>query len=309
MAHHSPDDFVASDFLHPKFWPMWVFFGFLRLMAMLPFRAMLRPGKIIGKIIQVLSGRRQRVVDINLKHCFPELSPEERQQVKNRCYENVGISLMEISMCWWWPEHRLKPLVEVRGREHVDSALSKGKGVILLSGHFTSLEIGGRLLVLDLPMQVMYQTQKNRLFNSYLYSKRNSYFVNTISRKNTRQLIKGIRNLIPTWYAPDQNFRRERNVFAPFMGVPTATITASSRLAQSSNAVMLPFYPERKSDGSGYILWIEPALENFPSDDELADATRINASIEKFVRRNPDQYFWMHQRFKTRPDGETGFYN
>jgi KDO2-lipid IV(A) lauroyltransferase len=309
MARHSSDEFVASDYWHPKFWPMWLFFGLLRLIALLPYRALLRIGKILGKLIQILSGRRQSVVDINLEHCLPELSSEERQQIKNRCYENLGISLMEMSMCWWWPEHRLKPLVEIRGLEHVDAALSNGRGVILLSGHFTSLEIGGRLLVLDLPMQVMYRTQKNRLFDSYLYKQRSRYLENVISRKNTRQLIKGLKKQIPTWYAPDQNFRRERNVFAPFMGVQTATITASSRLAQSSNAVMLPFYPERKTDGSGYILRIEPALENFPSGDDLADATQINASIEKFVYQHPDQYLWIHQRFKSRPPGEANIYS
>ena len=160
------------------------------------------------------------------------------------------------------------------------------------------------LLALFMPVQVMYRTQKNRLFDSYLYSKRSRYFVNTISRKNTRQLIKGIKNQIPTWYAPDQNFRKERNVFAPFMGVKTATITASSRLAQSSGLVMVPFYPERKRDGTGYILWIGEPLENFPSGDDLEDATRINASIETFVREHPGHYMWIHQRFKTRPRGE-----
>ena len=118
----------------------------------------------------------------------------------------------------------------------------------------------------------------------------------------------GIRSLIPTWYAPDQNFARERNVFAPFFGIPTATITASTRLAASGKAAMLPFYPERKADGSGYILWIKPPLDNFPSGDEVVDATAINAAIELFVIQNPDQYMWMHPRFKTRPAGEPEIY-
>jgi len=308
MAKHSSDEFVASDYWHPKFWSMWFVIGLLRLVAFLPFAALLKLGGILGKLIQILSGKRQRVVDINLQHCFPELSSDERLRIKNRCYRNIGVSLMEMSMCWWWPEKRLKPLVEIRGQEHIEAVLESGRGVILLTGHFTSLEIGARLLALFMPIQVMYRTQKNRLFDSYLYSKRNGYFVNTISRKNTRQLIKGIRNQVPTWYAPDQNFNRERNVFAPFLGVETATITASSRLAQSSGGVMLPFYPERKRDGSGYILWIGKPLENFPSGDDLQDATQINASIERFVREHPAHYMWIHQRFKTRPAGESSFY-
>lgn len=211
-------------------------------------------------------------------------------------------------MCWWWKAERLKPLVEVRGLEHVENCLENKQAVILLSGHFTSLEIGGRLLALSLPFQAMYRTQKNLFFDSYLYTRRQSYLVDVISRKNTRRVLKGIRSLVPTWYAPDQNFARERNVFAPFFDIPTATITASTRLAASGNAAILPYYPERKSDGSGYILWIDPPLKNFPSGDEIVDATAINATIEQFVIKNPDQYMWMHPRFKTRPDGEPDIY-
>ncbi len=287
---------------------MWTVLGLLRLVALLPFRAQLPLGKLLGKLIQVLSGSRQRIVDINLQHCFPEFSTQKRHRIKNHCYKNIGISLLEMSMCWWWPEQRLKTLVEIRGQEHIDAVLESGKGVILLTGHFTSLEIGARLLALFMPVQVMYRTQRNLLFNDYLYSKRCRYFVNTISRKNARQLIKGIKNQIPTWYAPDQDFRNERNVFAPFMGVETATITASSRMAQTSGGAMLPFYPERKIDGSGYILRIEPPLENFPSGDDLKDATRINESIEKFVHLHPGHYMWIHRRFKSRPNGKPGFY-
>lgn len=283
-------------------------FAFLRLVALLPYRSQLFFGKILGKLIKIISNKRQAIVDTNLIHCFPEKTSSERNEIKQKCYENIGIAVFEMAMCWWWPEKRLRPLVEIRGLEHLHNSLADGRGVILLSGHFTSLELGGRLLALSLPFQAMYRTQKNPLFDSYLYSKRNSYLVDTISRKDTRKLIKGIRKQIPTWYAPDQDFGRERNVFVPFMGVTAATISASSRLAQASGAAMLPFYPERKQDGSGYILTIEPPLENFPSGDDIEDATRINHSIEIFVRQHPDQYMWIHQRFKTRPQGEPKFY-
>jgi len=287
---------------------MWVSLGLLRVAALFPYRTQLFIGRILGKIIQYLSSSHRRVIDINLQLCFPEKSQPERDKIRNGCYQNIGIALLEMAMCWWWSEQRLKPLVEIRGQEHIDAVLQGGRGVILLTGHFTSLEIGGRLFTLSIPLQAMYRTQKNHLFDSYLYTRRNSYLENTISRKNTRQMIKGIKNLIPTWYAPDQNFPNERNVFVPFMGVQTATISAGSRLAQSSGGAMLPFYPERKEDGSGYIIWIEPPLKDFPSGDDIKDATAINASIEKFVRRNPEQYMWIHKRFKTRPSGEPAIY-
>lgn len=308
MSRQQSDGFVAGDFLHPRYWPMWLFIGFLRLASFFPYKFLLAFGGLLGKLLEVIPGARQRIVDINLRRCLPELSNRERERIKSRCYRNIGISILEMAICWWWPEQRLKPLVEIRGQEHIDAELAGGRGVILLTGHFTSLEIGARLLALFMPVQVMYRAQKNRLFDRYLYSRRSRYFVNTISRKNTRQLVRGIKNLIPTWYAPDQDFRRERTVFAPFMGVQTATLTASARLAQSSGCAMLPFYPERKADGSGYILWIEPALEDFPGGDDVVDATRINESIEKFVRLHPGHYMWVHQRFKTRPAGEPGFY-
>ena len=287
---------------------MWLTFGLLRLVTLLPYRGGMAVGRFLGRLVYWFSGSRQKVVDTNLQRCFPELSDAERERIKIDCYRNMGVSLIEMAICWWWPASRLEPLVEIHGREHLDAVLDSGRGAILLTGHYTSLEIGGRLLTLYMPLQGMYRTQRNAMFDSYLYTRRRSYLVDIISRKYTRQLIRGIRKQVPTWYAPDQDFKRERNVFAPFFGVATATITASSRMAQAANAAMLPYYPERKADGSGYRLHIGPPLENFPGDDEIADATAINGSIEQWVRRFPENYMWMHQRFKTRPPGEPPFY-
>ncbi len=308
MAKLFSVEFKASDYLALKYWPMWAIFGLLRLISLLPFRLQLSFGRQIGRLIYFVSGKRKMVVDTNLARCLPNLDLAKRNQIKRACYQNVGISLIEMALCWWWPADKLEKLVEIEGREHLDKVLAEGRGAILLTGHFTSLEIGARLLALHLPLQVMYRTQSNALFDSYLFSRRNRYFVNTISRKNTRQLIKGLKQRVPTWYAPDQDFSRERNVFAPFMGIKTATITASSRLARSSGAAMLPYYPRRKEDGSGYILKIGPPLKNFPSDDDYVDACAINASIENDVRQFPENYMWIHQRFKTRPPGEAPFY-
>jgi KDO2-lipid IV(A) lauroyltransferase len=308
MGKKSSVKFKASDYYSPKFWPTWFILGLLRLVSLLPYRMELFIGRLVGRLIFLLSGRRKRIVDINLTHCFPQKSQRERDRIKADCYQNIGISLVEMAMCWWWQTEQLEAIVEIKGREHLDAVLDSGRGAILLTGHFSSLEIGARLLALFMPVQVMYRTQRNELFDSYLFTQRSRYFVNTVSRKNTRQLIKGIKNKIPTWYAPDQDFRRERNVFAPFMGIATATITATSRLAQSSGAALLPYYPERKKDGTGYILHIDAPLQDFPSDDDFMDASAVNQSIEKYVRLYPESYIWIHQRFKTRPPGEAPFY-
>ena len=308
MGEQSSVFFRASDYLHPRYWPMWCTFAGLRLASLLPYRAALTAGRLLGRLLFLIAGSRQQIVDTNLARCFPQKSLEERNRIKLECYRNLGISLIETAMCWWWSADKLKSLVEIEGREHLDAVLDSGHGAILLTGHYTSLEIGGRLLTLFMPLQGMYRTQRNPMFDSYLYTRRHSYLVDIVSRKYTRQLIRGIRKQVPTWYAPDQNFKRERNVFAPFLGIATATISASSRLAKASNAVMLPYYPERKKDGSGYLLHIGAPLENVPSDDEVADATAINHSIETWVREFPENYMWIHQRFKTRPPGEPPFY-
>ncbi len=308
MGRQSSVFFKARDYYSPKFWPMWCIIGMLRLVALLPYRMELAIGRWLGGLIYLVMHSRRRITDINLARCFPEKTRAERDRIKHGCYRNIGISLIEMAMCWWWPPEKLEAMVEIEGREHLDAVLDSGRGAILLTGHFTSLEIGARLLALFVPVQVMYRAQRNPFFDSYLFTRRSGYFVNTVSRKKTRQLIRGIRRQIPTWYAPDQDFRRERNVFAPFMGIATATITASSRLAQSSGAAMLPYYPERKRDGSGYVLKIDRPLPDFPSGDDFEDACAINRSIEKYARLYPENYTWIHRRFKTRPPDEAPFY-
>jgi len=309
MGEQSSVLFEARQYSSPKYWPMWIILGLLRLATLLPYRGLIFVGRLVGRTIFLVADSRKRIVDTNLARCFPQMRQTERDRIKSACFLNMGVSLMEMAICWWWSAQKLEKIVEIEGREHVDAALARGQGVILLTGHFTSLEIGARLLALYMPVQVMYRTQRNPLYDSYLYTRRSSYFVNAVSRKDTRQLIKGIKNLVPTWYAPDQDFRQEKNAFAPFMGIPTATITASSRLAQSSGAVVLPYYPERRADGRGYILRIDAPLANFPSGDDFEDASAVNRSIEKYARLHPENYMWVHQRFKTRPPGEAPFYS
>ena len=308
MGEQSSVLFKASDYLHPRFWSTWCIFAGLRLISLLPYRVAMGVGRLFGDLLLFVSGSRQKIVDTNLARCFPEKSIAERNRIKLECYRNMGISLIEMALCWWWSDEKLQPLVEIEGREHLDAVLASGRGAILLTGHYSTLEIGGRLLTLFMPLQGMYRTQRNLMFDSYLYTRRHSYLVDIVSRKSTRQLLKGIRNQVPTWYAPDQDFKRERNVFAPFMGIATATISASARMAQATNAAMLPYYPERKQDGTGYILHIGAPLDDFPSDDEIGDASAINQSIEDWVRIFPENYMWMQQRFKTRPPGEAPFY-
>src|SRR5210317_61000 len=146
MGKHSSVLFRARDYLHPKYWPMWFTFGALRLAALLPYRSALALGRLLGRLLSLLSRSRHQVIDTNLVRCFPEKSATELKSMRTAFFRNLGISLMEVAMCWWWSDARLKPLVEIRGRENLDSVIASGRGAILLTGHYTSLEIGGRLL-------------------------------------------------------------------------------------------------------------------------------------------------------------------
>jgi len=309
MSRSHSEPFKASAYLHPRHWLIWMTLGFLRLAVLLPYPWIVRLGRQMGNMFYRLTPKdRRKVVGINLKLCFPEKDLKARAQLERECYHNIGISLMEMGMGWWWPEHKLRKLVELRGMEHLEQALQQGKGAILLTGHYTSLELGARLMALFTPMQVMYRTQSSALFDSFLFTKRDAVFEQTVSRKNTRKLLRGLKQGLTTWYAPDQDFSFEKNIFAPFMGIPAATISASVRLIKLGNAPVLPYYVHRKTDGSGYLLEIAPIQEDFPLDDDIAGATRINALIEAGIRRYPDQYLWIHKRFKSRPDGEANPY-
>ena len=306
--HNVPSTFNARHYLKLKLIPMWLTLGILRLISFLPYSVLLQLGRSLGFVLKLITPKRQNIIDTNLLLCFPDKSDEERALIARESYNSLGITLVEYAICWWWPDKKLKSFVEIRGFEHVTNCLNNNQGVILVTGHFTSLELGARLLTLFMPIQVMYRQQRNELFNDFQLHKRNGYFKETISRKNMRKMIKGIKYLTPTWYAPDQDFGTENNVFAPFFGTPAATITATARLAKSTKAAVLPYFPERKKDGSGYILHISPAIQNMPSDSDLNDATAINQSIENGIKCRPEQYMWVHKRFKTRPEGEPPIY-
>lgn len=309
MSRSNSEPFLARRFFHPRYWITWLLLGLLRLITLLPYRWELAIGRSLGRLLRKITpAKRRAVVRINLELCFPELRQAERDALEYQCYLNVGISFIEMGMSWWWSDRRLRRHVEIKGLENLQQALQLGKGAMLLTGHYTSLEMGARLMALFTPMQVMYRTQRNALFDSLLFSKRDSVFEQTVSRKNTRQLLRGMKQGLVTWYAPDQDFSFEKNLFAPFMGIPAATISASVRLIRMSEAPVLPFYAHRKTDDSGFILEIAPIDQSFPVDDEVAGATRINEIIEVGIRRYPDQYLWIHKRFKSRPNHEPSPY-
>jgi len=306
MSNSEP--FRPSAYLAPRHWPTWMAVGLLRLLIRLPYRWQLRLGAGIGRLMYRTMPSRRRIARTNIELSFPNLGREEREALVRGSFRSAGISVLESGLSWWGDEARLERLCHIEGLEHLRAAMARGKGVILLSAHLTCLEIGGRLLSHHHPFQVMYKQQRNPLFEQLLKRSRERHYRRAIQRHDVRGMIRSLKQGIACWYAPDQDFGRRNAVFAPFFGVPTATVTATSRFARLTDAAVVPFFPRRRADGSGYDLLLLPALEGFPSGDDLADTTRINALIEAQVRRAPEQYLWLHRRFRTRPEGEPEIY-
>jgi len=282
--------------------------GLLRLAIHLPFRWQLALGRWIGRLALKLGKRRRYIAARNIELCFPELDAEQQNQLLRRHFESVGISLFEVAQCWWGDAKRLAPLCHIEGLQHLQQAQAEGKGVLLLSAHFTCLEIGGRLLALHHPFAVMYKPQRNPVLENAMRQSRSTHFQLAIEKTDLRTLVRTLKEGKVCWYAPDQDPSYHRAVFADFFGISTATVPAASRIAAMGNAQVLPFFALRREDDSGYDLSILPALDNFPGADVETDAQRINTLIEQQVRRAPDQYLWMHRRFKTRPPGQPALY-
>ncbi len=282
--------------------------GLMWCVAQLPFGLQRMLGQGLGWLLRVSARRRRHITRVNLALCFPERSNAQRETLLRAHFQSLGMAIVETAMCWWTPSRRLQPLLQLTGLEHLQAALQAGRGVILLSAHFTTLEIGGRLLSLRTPFHVLYRAHKNPVFEAVMKRAREAHFDTAIARDDMRGMLRSLKANMPVWYAPDQDFGREQAVFVPFFGIPAATLTATSRLARISGAAVVPFFPRRLPDGRGYALELLPALTDFPSADERADAARINTLIEAQVRNTPEQYLWAHRRFKTRPEGEADVY-
>ena len=282
--------------------------GFLPVLARCP--AAWRPplAGFLGAVWRRGDPRQRRIAEANLAYCFPELSGEKRATILAAHFRSLGFAVIELAMAWYAPARVLRKAVEVAGCEHLDAALAGGRGALLLAGHFTTLELGALRLSLETPFDGMYRAARSAALDRVLKSRRQRFGVRLLDRHDVRGLLRRLRANRAVWYAPDQDIRSARSVFAPFFGRPAATITAPSRIARASGAPVLPFRVERAADGRTYRVTIEPALENFPSGDEVADAARINEVIERWARAHPEQYLWVHRRFKTRPPGEPELY-
>ncbi len=305
MEKLDPYEFHAS-FYGPRYWGTWLSLGFMFLVARLPLSWATGLGELLGEVFYRLAKGRRRVAEINVSLCFPELSPAEQDQLVHRILRATGVSIVETCVALWGPKKTFAGRHTIIGLEHLEAALKDG-GVLLMGGHFTTIDSSAHGLAARMPFDVVYRRDPNPLFAYHVLKARESVADKGIVRDDTRTLIRRLREGKVVWYAPDQDYGPKHSVFAPFFGIPAATITATSRIARMGRAKVLPLAHYRDGKG-GYHLVISPALEDFPTDDDLADATRVNQILEAAIRRHPEQYLWVHRRFKTRPSGEPPLY-
>lgn len=288
---------------HPRWWPTWIGIGLLWLLSWLPIPLLLTVGESLGWLAGRVLGGRRRIVRVNLDLCFPQLDAAARAKLVDAHFRALGAGLFEAAIAWFSPDWRLRRRGEIVGLEHLDAAQADGSGVLLLTGHFTSLEIGARYVAMvPRPFHAMYRPYSNAVLDYFMHHWREDRSGQpALPRDDLRALVRALRQGHAIWYAPDQTLDPRISVFAPFFGVPVGTITATARLAQMGRARIVPYFPQRI--GSRYRVTFFPALENFPCGDELADAARINRAIEDGIRLAPAQYFWVHRRFKRVPPG------
>lgn len=296
------------NFLHPRYWLPLISVTLLWLATRLPYSVQMNMGSVLGRVLYYVMPWRRIVAQTNVRLVYPELSEKENTKFVKQNFRFMGKSLFEASLGWWADSDYLKTLCQIEGLDNLQNAMAQGKGVILLSAHFTCLEIGARLISIYQPINVTYKSSKNPLYEAMLKGCREKNFNLAIQRHDVRAFINSLKQNNVVWYAPDQDFGVRHSVFAPFMGINTATLTATSRFAKISGALVVPFFPQQLDNNKGYKLSLLPALDGFPSGDDEVDAIRINNLIEEQVKKIPQQYLWVHCRFKTRPEGEPPVY-
>lgn len=301
-------DQPKTSFVHPRYWPTWLTIGLMRVGAWLPWRLKLAVGRCIGWLAWRLAKRRRRITETNIRLCFPELDAQQQRTLVRDTFLANGIGILETATGWCRDPEHMRHRVTFKGQEHMARVQAEGKGALIIGVHFSTLDLGGALHSLFFPADVVYRPHDNALFERFMTRARNRIFGTAIDRHDLRGVVRRIKSGHHVWYSPDQDFGRDVSVFAPFFGIEAASIKLTAKIARMTGAPVMPLMFHRNPDDRTYTLEYLPPLENFPSGDEVADAARINAFIESAIRKHPEQYLWLHRRFKTRPEGKPDLY-
>lgn len=296
--------------LHPRYWITWLGIGALYLVVLLPYPVIYWLGVNLGRLSMRFLKSRVKIARRNIELCFPDMPTAEREAMLKHNFESVGMGLMETGMAWFWPDWRVKKWFTVSGLEHIDTALATGRGLLLIGMHFLTLELGARIFGIYNPGIGVYRPNDNKLLDWLQTYGRMRSNKSMIDRKDVKGMIRALKNNQIVWYAPDHDYGRRASVFAPLFAVKQAASTRGSyMLIRTSKPTVVPFVPRRLPNGRGYEMVILPdASDSVPLTDETATATRMNQIVEEGILLAPDQYMWLHRRFKTRPEGEPSLY-
>jgi KDO2-lipid IV(A) lauroyltransferase len=278
-------------------------------MGQLPLRLGLLLSRPLGALMLKLMGRRREIAQRNMARCFPQWSQERRSLVLRESFTSLARALFEIAFAWSASRKRVEKIGSINGLDNLRAAEARGKGVLLITAHLSCLELGGRVMALDVKAAGIYRPLKSPVLEYYQTRSRLSYGEGMITKRDIRSAVRYLRQGGNLWYAPDQDFGPRQTLFAPFFGIQTASLLATVRLAEMTGCAVVPMLPAFDSATGSYTVNLLPALENFPSADPHHDLARVNAVMEAHIRSVPDQYWWIHRRFKTRPEGEPAFYD
>ena len=290
--------------LHPRYWLLWMGVGLLWLVVQLPYPVLYRLGNAMGRLAMRLMKRRAQIAYRNLELCFPEMSEAERHQIAVKNFESVGMGVIETGIAWFWPTARVNRWMDASGLEHIRAVQESGRGVLLIGIHFLTLEMGARMFGIHNPGIGVYRPNDNPVIDLLQTWGRMRSNKDMIDRKDLKGMVRALKNGEIIWYAPDHDYGPRASVFAPLFAVKDAATTSGTwMLAKMSKACVVPFVPRRKPDGKGYELIILPPECNPPLDDAETTATWMNKIVEQCIMMAPEQYMWLHRRFKTRPEG------
>ena len=281
--------------------------GLLWLLHWLPLPVLSRCGNALGSLSFHLGRRRRHIVLVNLRLCFPELPEEQRKQLARAHFRVLGRSMLERSLLWWASTERLSRLITVVGEDHLRTLVEAGRPVLMLTPHFVGLDAGGAAIAMRFDCASIYAVQSNRVFDRLLLRGRQRFGDQLLlSRQEpVRASVRAMKAGRPLYYLPDMDFGRRDSIFVPFFGVQTATVPGLSRLARLAGATVVPCLTRILPGAAGYLVTVGEPWQDFPSRDVEADTARMNAWIEEAIRSMPEQYYWVHRRFKTRPEGES----
>ncbi|NJD24678.1 MAG: lipid A biosynthesis acyltransferase [Betaproteobacteria bacterium] len=285
----------------------WIPVGLLWLLHWLPLPVLRGIGGALGRLLYALGRERRQVALTNLRLCFPDKPPADIERLARDHVIAFSRAALDRSLCWWASAARLRRIVRIGGQEYLTDPA--GRPVILLCPHFVGLDAGATRLTMEVLGCSVYSNQKNPVINRLLLHGRLRFNPDTVvasRQEGLRRIVRALKDGYPFFYLPDQDFGPKESIFAPFFGVPAATIPALSRLARVTGAIVVPVIVFQRPDG--YDIEIQPPWDNFPGESVEADTVRMNRFIESQVLRMPEQYFWLHKRFKTRPPGEQRFY-